>query len=80
MPKQRGNHGNDEIRDRKNIAEGEGQCFPLSVGPGELSHQKIRIKKKDDKRDLDQGARDPGVQPAIFLVRMIHCWMIPAAT
>jgi hypothetical protein len=36
-----GNHGDGEIRDRKNIAEGEGQSFPVSIGRGEFSHQKI---------------------------------------
>ena len=66
MSNQRGNHGDREIRDRKNIAEGEGQSFPLSVGPSELSHQKICIKEEDDKRDLDQGAADPGEGPAIL--------------
>ena len=38
MPNHRGNDGDEEIRDRKNIAEGEGQSFPLSAGPTELSH------------------------------------------
>jgi len=65
MSKQRGNHGDGEIRNRKDIAEGEDQSLPVSIGHGEFSHQKIRIKEKDDKRDLNQGARDAGERPAI---------------
>jgi hypothetical protein len=38
----------------------------MSAGPSELSHQKICIKEKDDERDLDQGAADPGEGPAIL--------------
>ncbi|MGA3264993.1 MAG: hypothetical protein ABSC47_13230 [Terracidiphilus sp.] len=60
MSNQRGNHGDGEIRDRKDIAEGEGQGFPVSIGHREFSHQEIGIKEKDDKRDLNQGARDAG--------------------
>ena len=41
MPNHRGDQGDDEIRDRKYIAEREGQSFPLSVGPSELSHQEV---------------------------------------
>ena len=38
---QRGNHANGEIRDRENIADGEGQSFPVSTGNREFSHQQI---------------------------------------
>ena len=65
MSNQRGNHGDREIRDRKNIAQGEGQSFPMSVGPSELSHQEICIKEEDDERDLNPGAADAGKRPAI---------------
>jgi len=66
MPNHRGNDGDGEIRDRKNIAECEGQSFPVSAGPIELSHQKIGIKEEDDERNLNQGAADAGKRPAIF--------------
>jgi hypothetical protein len=58
VPNHRGNHGDGEIRDRKDVADGGGQRLPLSIGPIELSHQEIRIKEKNDKRDLGQGATD----------------------
>ncbi|MGA3160594.1 MAG: hypothetical protein ABSC77_05200 [Terracidiphilus sp.] len=60
MPNQRGKDGDGEIRDRKNIVQSKGQSFPMSIGPGELSHQKVCIKEKDNERNLDQGAPDPG--------------------
>jgi hypothetical protein len=66
MSNQRGNQGDGEIRDRKNIAEGEGQSFTVSADPIELSHQKIGIKEEDDERNLNQGAADSGERPAIF--------------
>src|SRR5271157_2181604 len=78
MSNHRGDHGDGEIRKRKYIAKGEGQGFPVRIDDREFTHKEIRVKQKDDKRDLNQGAPDAGDQPAIFLVRT-HGWMIPAA-
>ena len=66
MPNHCGNQGDGEVRSRKDIAEGEGQRLPLSVGPVELSHQQVCIKEEDYKRDLDQGAKYASERPATF--------------
>jgi len=70
MSNQRGNDGDGEIRDRKDIAEGEGQSFSLTIGPVEFAHQEICIKEEDDKCDFNAGTADPGERAAIFGVRM----------
>ena len=67
MANQRGNQGDREIRERKNIAAGKDQSFPLSIGRGKFSHQQVGIKEEDNKRNLNQGAPDPGPQPTVFL-------------
>jgi hypothetical protein len=41
MSNQRSNHGDGEVCDRKDIAEGEGQSFPVSIGHREFTHQEI---------------------------------------
>jgi hypothetical protein len=78
MPNHRGNHGDGKIRKGKDIAEGEGQGFPVRIDGREFSHEEIGVEQKDYKRDLNEGAADAGDEPAIFLVRT-HGWMIPAA-
>jgi hypothetical protein len=78
VPDERGDYGDGKVLDRENIAEGEGQRLASFAGAGELAHQKIGIKKKNDEPGLNQGALDTGEMPAAFWFQ-VHGWMIPAA-
>jgi len=78
MANHSGNHGDGKIRDGKNVAQGEGQGLSLSVRQREFAHQQIGIKEEDDKRNLNQGAPDPGERPAILWFRIAHETIISA--
>ena len=41
MPDQRGNDGDGEIGEGKDIAEGMGQSFTMCIGRSEFSHQEV---------------------------------------
>ena len=46
-------HSDDQIRQRKNIFDGKRKTLAVAIGPSELPHQKVGVKQKNDKSDLN---------------------------
>jgi len=60
-----GDEGDDEIRAREYVDEGEGEGFAVGVGGGELAHEEIGIEEEDDERDLNDRPPEGGETAAI---------------
>jgi hypothetical protein len=46
-------HSDNQVRQRKNIFDGESKTLAVTIGPSELTHQKVGVKQKNDESDLD---------------------------
>ena len=63
------NNGNNQIRDRKDIFNGESQTLPPAICTSKFPHQKIGIEQEDYKTDLYERLQSRRQFSRLFRIR-----------